>query len=177
MAGLEQLQKVPPFLIKLYEILSAPACDGLICWNGPGDTFRIVDRLKFAQVIRGVYPLMLGYSPALKKLVHTHLHNTSVFFQDVLPLYFKHDNLRSFIRQLNTYGFQRVPNLAGCAPCYHRRCISSCSHKTNPTQARKSSRFCPPYVHAQWGKKSQRNQAWQSDQEAGLHSIQFDSIK
>jgi len=76
-----ELDKVAPFLIKLFEIVSSPASDYLICWSEVGDSFRIIDRTKFAQ--------------------------------DVLPLYFKHDNLRSFIRQLNIYGFQRVPNASG----------------------------------------------------------------
>jgi len=73
--------QVAPFLIKLFEIVSSPASDNLVCWSDHGESFRIVDRTKFAQ--------------------------------DVLPLYFKHDNLRSFIRQLNIYGFQRVPNASG----------------------------------------------------------------
>jgi len=76
-----ELDKVAPFLIKLFEIVSSPASDNLVCWSEYGDSFKIVDRSKFAQ--------------------------------DVLPLYFKHDNLRSFIRQLNIYGFQRVPNASG----------------------------------------------------------------
>jgi len=76
-----ELDKVAPFLIKLFEIVSSPASDYLIGWSDMGDSFRIIDRTKFAQ--------------------------------DVLPLYFKHDNLRSFIRQLNIYGFQRVPNASG----------------------------------------------------------------
>jgi len=76
-----ELDKVAPFLIKLFEIVSSPASDSLVCWSEHGGTFRIVDRTKFAQ--------------------------------EVLPLYFKHDNLRSFIRQLNIYGFQRVPNASG----------------------------------------------------------------
>mmetsp|Transcript_28769 Transcript_28769/g.92178 ORF Transcript_28769/g.92178 Transcript_28769/m.92178 type:complete len:225 (+) Transcript_28769:126-800(+) len=76
-----ELDKVAPFLIKLFEIVSSPSSDNLVCWSEHGESFKIVDRTKFAQ--------------------------------DVLPLYFKHDNLRSFIRQLNIYGFQRCQNSSG----------------------------------------------------------------
>ena len=37
----------------------------------------------------------------------------NAFAKDVLPRYFKHDNIRSFIRQLNIYGFQRCRHQPG----------------------------------------------------------------
>ena len=44
-----ELDKVAPFLIKLFEIVSSPGSDDLVTWSEHGESFCIIDRTKFAQ--------------------------------------------------------------------------------------------------------------------------------
>ncbi|KAL5529185.1 hypothetical protein ACEPAG_5159 [Sanghuangporus baumii] len=72
-------QNVPPFLQKLYEMVSDSATDSLIRWSDNGDSFFVLDHERVAH--------------------------------DVLPRWFKHSNFASFVRQLNMYGFHKIPHL------------------------------------------------------------------
>ncbi|KAI7897195.1 uncharacterized protein EV154DRAFT_489277 [Mucor mucedo] len=74
------LQKnVPPFLNKLYSMVSDPESDELICWAEDGVSFFVNRQEDFAR--------------------------------KVLPRFFKHKKFSSFVRQLNMYGFHKVPHL------------------------------------------------------------------
>jgi hypothetical protein len=70
----------PPFLAKLYQIVSEQGTEHCIQWTPKGDSFVIREPDSFAR--------------------------------DILPTYFKHNNIRSFIRQLNTYGFRKRTNIS-----------------------------------------------------------------
>jgi hypothetical protein len=47
------------------------------------------------------------------------VHDTDKFIDKILPKYFKQSKRGSFARQLNLYGFLRVPNAPDCGAYYH----------------------------------------------------------
>ncbi|XP_061756425.1 heat shock factor protein 2 [Nerophis ophidion] len=67
---------VPGFLTKLWTLVEDADTDELICWSQQGNSFLVLDELRFSK--------------------------------EILPKFFKHNNMTSFIRQLNMYGFRKV---------------------------------------------------------------------
>ena len=58
----------------------------------------------------GKHADLIGWSAGGRSVV---IHNTHRFAKDLLPLYFKHNHMDSFTRQLNTYGFRNGVEDAG----------------------------------------------------------------
>uniref|UniRef100_A0A915DAI8 HSF-type DNA-binding domain-containing protein n=1 Tax=Ditylenchus dipsaci TaxID=166011 RepID=A0A915DAI8_9BILA len=73
---LKEDEKIPLFLIKLWNIVEDPSYYDVIRWDESGYSFHITDPYSFCR--------------------------------NVLPQYFKHNNLNSLIRQLNMYGFRKM---------------------------------------------------------------------
>uniref|UniRef100_A0A914PDM5 HSF-type DNA-binding domain-containing protein n=1 Tax=Panagrolaimus davidi TaxID=227884 RepID=A0A914PDM5_9BILA len=73
---LKEDDKMPLFLIKLWNIVEDPSFWDIIRWDESGYSFHILDPYSFCR--------------------------------NVLPQYFKHNNLNSLIRQLNMYGFRKM---------------------------------------------------------------------
>uniref|UniRef100_A0A914WGC3 HSF-type DNA-binding domain-containing protein n=1 Tax=Plectus sambesii TaxID=2011161 RepID=A0A914WGC3_9BILA len=69
-------EKIPLFLVKLWNIVEDPNYASVIGWDETGYSFHITDPYTFCK--------------------------------NVLPQYFKHNNLNSLIRQLNMYGFRKI---------------------------------------------------------------------
>ncbi|KAI0705882.1 hypothetical protein BC835DRAFT_352231 [Cytidiella melzeri] len=70
---------VPPFLQKLYQIVSDEKNHDLIRWSENGDSFYVLDHERLRR--------------------------------EVLGRWFKHEKFTSFVRQLNMYGFHKIPHL------------------------------------------------------------------
>ncbi|CAD5209463.1 unnamed protein product [Bursaphelenchus xylophilus] len=73
---LKEDDKIPLFLVKLWNIVEDPSYYEVIRWDESGYSFHILDPYSFCR--------------------------------NVLPQYFKHNNLNSLIRQLNMYGFRKM---------------------------------------------------------------------
>ncbi|KAI6208279.1 Heat shock factor protein 1 [Aphelenchoides besseyi] len=69
-------EKIPLFLVKLWNIVEDPSYYETIRWDESGYSFHILDPYSFCR--------------------------------NVLPQYFKHNNMNSLIRQLNMYGFRKM---------------------------------------------------------------------
>lgn len=55
-----------------------------------------------------VYNDLISWAPNGRSFV---IKNQSRFSKELLPLYFKHNNMASFIRQLNMYGFRKLTSI------------------------------------------------------------------
>lgn len=72
--------KLPVFLIKLWNIVEDSNLQSIVHWDESGASFHIADPYSFCR--------------------------------NVLPHFFKHNNLNSLIRQLNMYGFRKMTPLS-----------------------------------------------------------------
>nr|CAD7204702.1 unnamed protein product [Timema douglasi] len=115
---------VPAFLAKLWKIVDDPETNELICWS-PIRPFlgrsSIHDGLAKPVIALpsprrlAVFPgLIVGPSrPPGESGSSFVIRNQANFSRQLLPLYYKHNNMASFIRQLNMYGFHKVVSIEG----------------------------------------------------------------
>ncbi|KAM5211054.1 heat shock factor protein 1 isoform 2-T2 [Hipposideros larvatus] len=109
---------VPAFLTKLWTLVSDPDTDALICWSPVSGGTR--------PGVGGRAGWECGWGGGVLSSSRTacdhphvswqsgnsfHVLDQGQFAKDVLPKYFKHNNMASFVRQLNMYGFRKVVHI------------------------------------------------------------------
>ena len=78
-------------------IVSDPSTNDIICWSDSGDSF-------FGKAIGLLVPAFEAHRTYF--LVHDHER-----LAKLLGNWFKHNKFASFVRQLNIYGFRKIPDL------------------------------------------------------------------
>lgn len=81
---------IPAFLSKLWKMVNDPSTDHLICWSSVSTLFFVY--LTFSST-SSCFSLQAGNS--------FYIQNQAQFWYKLLPLYYKHNNMSSFVRQLN----------------------------------------------------------------------------
>ncbi|GAB5584332.1 heat shock factor protein 1 isoform X3 [Prionailurus iriomotensis] len=103
---------VPAFLTKLWTLVSDPDTDALICWSPDEFIQVLVSSCLAAGLFTWFDPARPDDSGFAEQSGNSfHVFDQGQFAKEVLPKYFKHNNMASFVRQLNMYGFRKVVHI------------------------------------------------------------------